>query len=90
MRRRGRRRDAQQYGCEPVVADPAPETVEGEWDSNWTVVLRFPEMERAKVWCHSAEYQPLLDLRLNGLTGRATTGDVSFSDGSSRLQAIRA
>ncbi len=56
------------YGGEPVVACPTPETVEGEWDSNWTVVLRFPDMQRAKAWYHSEEYKPLLDLRLNELT----------------------
>lgn len=69
----------EQYGGEPIVACPTPDVAEGQWDSNWTVVLRFPDMATAKQWYESSEYQPLKELRINELTQEG--GAAVFVDG---------
>ena len=55
-------------GAEVLAFSPQPDIVEGEWDSNWTVLIRFPSMEVAKKWYNSDEYAPFLSLRINELT----------------------
>lgn len=37
---------------------------EGGWAPKRVVVLEFPSMERARAWYESAEYKPLLAMRL--------------------------
>lgn len=55
-------------GAEVVAAATAPKVLEGEWDGNWTVVVRFPSLGAAQAWYDSPEYQPLKDLRTRELT----------------------
>ena len=59
-------------GAEILVATPQPEVLEGEWKSNWTVLVRFPSMEAARKFYHSDEYAPFRALRINELTNEGT------------------
>lgn len=45
-----------QYGGEYVVRGGQCETLEGDWQPQRIVVLKFPDSARAKAWLHSAEY----------------------------------
>ena len=44
------------YGGEFMVRGGALEVLEGEWAWPRCVILRFPDMERAKAWHSSAAY----------------------------------
>lgn len=59
-------------GAEILAASPQPEVLEGEWKSNWTVLIRFPSMEAARNFYHSDEYAPFRSLRVNELTNEGT------------------
>lgn len=65
-------------GAEVVAVSPAPKILEGEWASNWTVVIRFPTMAVAEQWYASEAYAPLKALRINELT---TGGNAVFVEG---------
>lgn len=39
------------------------EVLEGTWQLDRTIVLRFPSMAKARQWYNSDQYKPLLDLR---------------------------
>ena len=52
------------YGGKYLVRGGKTESREGGWAPNRVVVLEFPSMERARTWYESAEYKPLLALRL--------------------------
>jgi len=55
-------------GAEIQVASAAAEILEGGWDCNWTVVIRFPSKEKAAEFYNSPAYLPLRKLRINELT----------------------
>jgi len=57
-----------EFGGEMIAGTPAPNVLEGKWDSSWAAVLRFPSLEMAKTWYDSPEYKPLKELRINELT----------------------
>lgn len=40
-----------------LVATPSVNTLEGEWNGNWTVVLEFPSETHALAWWESEDYQ---------------------------------
>jgi uncharacterized protein (DUF1330 family) len=50
-------------GANVLAADPKPETLEGEWHGNQTVVLEFESVEAAKAWYESEEYTAAKKLR---------------------------
>ena len=52
------------YGGKYLVRGGAVEAREGGWAPKRVVVLEFPTMERARTWYASAEYKPLLAMRL--------------------------
>ena len=52
------------HGGKYLIRGGASQTVEGEWAAKRVVVLEFPTMERARTWYASAEYKPLLAMRL--------------------------
>jgi uncharacterized protein (DUF1330 family) len=58
----------QAAGAELLSVSQEPDVVEGEWDSNWTVLIKFPSMTAAKKFYTSSEYAPYLSLRVNELT----------------------
>ena len=60
-----------QYGGQYLVRGGEMETVEGEPLPSRTVILEFPDVERAKTWYHSPEYQAIIGLRLAASKGQA-------------------
>jgi uncharacterized protein (DUF1330 family) len=51
------------YGGQYVVSGGEVELKEGEWTPIWPVMIKFPNMEKARAWYDSEEYQPLKALR---------------------------
>jgi uncharacterized protein (DUF1330 family) len=51
-----------QSGGKPIVFEPNPEVIEGQW-AGQTVVLEFESVDAAKTWYKSAAYQPLVGER---------------------------
>lgn len=58
------------YGGRFLVHGVEPEVMEGPFPGN-LVVIEFPDMERARAWYHSAEYQAILPLRTENSDGSA-------------------
>jgi uncharacterized protein (DUF1330 family) len=56
------------YGGRYLVRGGAVEGLEGNAPLNRMVILEFPDMARLKAFYHSAEYQPLLAMRLRAAT----------------------
>lgn len=52
------------YGGRFLVRGGPYTTVEGEWQPSRIVVLEFPDMQAAKAWYASPEYQAILPIRL--------------------------
>ena len=50
-------------GGEILVGAPAVEVLEGQYASNWTVIVRFPSEAAAKGWYASPEYRELIPVR---------------------------
>ncbi|MEM8581683.1 MAG: DUF1330 domain-containing protein [Pseudomonadota bacterium] len=59
-------------GAEILVATPEVQTLEGDYTSNWSVVVRFPNQAAADDWYNSAEYQAMIPVR-EGLTDSASS-----------------
>lgn len=57
----------EKHGAEVLAATPEPQILEGAYDRNFTVVIKFPSAEAVQRWHASPEYQPLKDKR-GGLT----------------------
>ncbi len=53
------------YGGRYLVRGGALETLEGATQQRRLVILEFPSMDAAQSFYHSAEYAPVLQLRLN-------------------------
>lgn len=52
------------------------ETMEGEWPGTRIVVHEFPDMETAKAWYNSDDFQPLIKIRQS-----VSTGNLLIADG---------
>jgi len=52
-----------QAGGRIIVADDAPEPIEGSWHGTRTVVLEFDSVEAARNWYRSPDYQGVAGLR---------------------------
>ncbi|MBL7494947.1 DUF1330 domain-containing protein [Frankia sp. CNm7] len=50
-------------GARPLAVDASPETLEGEWHGNQTVILEFDSVEAAKAWYTSEAYSKAIPLR---------------------------
>ncbi|MWA07083.1 DUF1330 domain-containing protein [Actinomadura sp. LD22] len=50
-------------GARVLAADPRPETLEGAWHGDRTVVLEFPSAEAARAWYDSPAYAAAKPLR---------------------------
>ncbi len=50
-------------GGEVLVATPTTTVLEGDYQASWTVVVKFPSMERLKTWYQSDRYQPFIPIR---------------------------
>jgi uncharacterized protein (DUF1330 family) len=58
-------------GAELVAFDVAAETIEGDPPGPQTVILKFDDVEAAKAWYNSPEYQSFVGLRLGATEGFA-------------------
>lgn len=61
----------QQYGGRYLVLGGRCDSVEGTWQPVTPVLIRFPSLEQAYAWYHSAEYRDVRALRLAGSRGDA-------------------
>jgi uncharacterized protein (DUF1330 family) len=52
------------YGGKYLVRGGVVDAKEGGWTPKRMVVLEFSTMDQARKWYHSAEYKPLLEMRL--------------------------
>jgi len=64
------------YGGKYLVRGGATEPKEGGWEPKRMVVLEFPTMAQARKWYDSAEYKPLLAMRL-----KAPNASMIFVEG---------
>lgn len=62
-----------EVGAEILVATPQVQTLEGDYTSNWSVVVRFPSSEAAEAWYTSPEYQELIPVRQDLTDTEAST-----------------
>ncbi len=58
------------YGGTYLCKWGAPESLEGDWDINKVVIIKFDTPEQAKDWWSSEEYRPLKSLRRSASTTR--------------------
>lgn len=59
------------HGGRYLVRGGAAELIEGEGEPKRIVVLEFPDVEAARRWYNSPDYQAALPLRLSAASGRA-------------------
>jgi len=64
------------YGGRYLVRGGAVDAKEGGWAPKRVVVLEFPSMAQARKWYDSAEYKPLLEMRL-----RAASSNLILVEG---------
>ena len=64
------------YGGKFIVRGGAAEVLEGEWAPHRIVVLEFENMEQARKWYHSSEYEKPKALRQS-----ASSGSLILVDG---------
>lgn len=60
----------QAHGAEPCVRGGAVTVLEGDWQPDRVVVLKFPSVEQAKRFYDSAEYRRARDARTNAAVMR--------------------
>jgi len=51
---------------ELLAADEAPEIIEGAWDGEKVVLMKFPDRQAFEDWAYSPEYQEIVKDRYNG------------------------
>ncbi len=56
-----------EIGAEIIVASREAEVLEGEWQGNWTVVVKVPSAQAARQLYESDRYAPFRAARQNGL-----------------------
>ncbi|PXY33337.1 hypothetical protein BAY59_09575 [Prauserella coralliicola] len=74
-------------GARVLAADPDPQTLEGTWHGDRTVVLEFESVKAARAWYTSPEYEKAKPLRLAAARTNAVilTGfELPHRSGSSR------
>lgn len=68
------------HGGEVIANSRHPEIYEGQWEGNWTVIMRFPSVTQARDYLYSGGYAPLRDLRRAELTSDSTVVIVEGFD----------
>ena len=58
------------YGGKYLVRGGTVDAKEGGWTPKRVVILEFSTMEQARKWYHSAEYKPLLEMRLKASSSK--------------------
>lgn len=59
-----------QYGAKLIAATSNTESIEGGWAPKRIVILEFADMEAARTWYNSPEYQEIAPLRINASNDR--------------------
>ena len=57
------------FGGEYLVRAGEYKVMEGEWKNPRTVIIKFPNYEKALEWYDSEEYKPVKPIRLNNSIG---------------------
>jgi uncharacterized protein (DUF1330 family) len=65
-----------EHGGRVLAADDAPEVIEGTWDADRVVLLRFSDRETFTRWAESPEYKEIAVDRI-----AATDGPILLVDG---------
>lgn len=60
----------QPYGGEFIARGGAVTPLEGGWDPQRIVVIRFADPETAKAWYDGPEYQAIIDIRKSACASR--------------------
>jgi uncharacterized protein (DUF1330 family) len=74
------------YGGKWLVLDAPVEALEGDWPGS-VVLMEFPDMDTAKKWYHSPEYQKILQLRTDNAISDLILVDQVGSDFTSAAWA---
>lgn len=74
------------FGGRFVVHGAEVEVREGEWPGT-VVIIEFPDVERARAWYESPEYQQILPLRTDHIEGDAIIVDGVAPDYDARATA---
>lgn len=61
-----------EVGAEIVAASTEAEALEGEWEGNWSVIVKVPSAEIAKALYDSEAYQPFKKARQDELANKTT------------------
>ena len=59
----------QKFGGEYIIRAGEYKIVEGEWQNPRTVVIKFPNYEKALEWYDSEEYKPIKPIRMKNSVG---------------------
>lgn len=59
-------------GAEVLAATAEAQVQEGNELGNWTVIVRFPDVDTANAWYSSDAYAPLKKLRIERLSNSGT------------------
>ena len=51
---------------ELLAADEAPEVIEGAWEREKVVLMKFPDRQAFEDWAYSPEYREIVKDRYNG------------------------
>lgn len=63
----------QKHGVEVLAGAPEVNVLEGNYDKNFTVLLKFPSAQAHKEWYSDPDYQPLKDIRRQTTNPENTT-----------------
>lgn len=55
--------EVRRHGGQALIGSHARQEIEGRWNGNWTLLLRFPSMADVGRWYHSAGYQAVVPYR---------------------------
>jgi uncharacterized protein (DUF1330 family) len=80
------------YGAKWLVLDAQVEVMEGEWPGS-VVLMEFPDMDTAKEWYRSPEYQQILHLRTDNTISdlvlvEAVGSDFTSAEWAQRIRAV--
>ncbi|HVE55464.1 MAG TPA: DUF1330 domain-containing protein [Pyrinomonadaceae bacterium] len=59
----------QKFKGQLLAADEKPEVIEGDWNREKVVLMKFPDKESFEAWAYSPEYQEIAKDRKAGSEG---------------------
>ena len=69
-----------EVGAEIVAASDQAEVLEGEWNGNWSVIVKVPSAQVARDLYHSEKYAPFRKKRMDDLANSTTLAIVPALD----------